>query len=33
MARKKVIREVIIPESITVQDLAQRMAVRGVDVI
>lgn len=30
---KKVIREVILPETITVQDLAARMASRGVDVI
>ena len=30
---EKVIREVIIPETITVQELANRMAVRGADVI
>ena len=30
---KKVVREVIVPESITVQELANRMAERGVDVI
>ncbi|KIL97590.1 Translation initiation factor 2 [Paramagnetospirillum magnetotacticum MS-1] len=30
---EKVIREVIVPESITVQELANRMAVRGADVI
>ncbi len=30
---KKTIREVVIPESISVQDLAQRMAVRGADVV
>lgn len=30
---QKVIRDVIIPESITVQELANRMAVRGVDVV
>jgi translation initiation factor IF-2 len=30
---QKVIRDVIVPESITVQDLANRMAVRGADVI
>jgi translation initiation factor IF-2 len=30
---KKVVREVVIPESITVQELANRMAERGVDVI
>ena len=29
----KVVREVVIPEAITVQDLANRMAVRGADVI
>jgi translation initiation factor IF-2 len=30
---KKVVRDVVIPEAITVQDLANRMAERGVDVI
>ncbi len=30
---QKVIRDVIIPETITVQELANRMAVRGVDVV
>ncbi len=30
---QKVIREVVVPETITVQELANRMAVRGVDVI
>ena len=30
---KKVVREVVVPESITVQELANRMAERGVDVI
>ena len=30
---KKVVREVVVPESIAVQELANRMAVRGVDVI
>jgi translation initiation factor IF-2 len=29
----KIVREVIIPETITVQELANRMAVRGVDVV
>jgi translation initiation factor IF-2 len=29
----KVVREVVIPETITVQELANRMAVRGVDVV
>ena len=32
-APQKIIREVIIPESITVQDLANRMATRAVDII
>jgi translation initiation factor IF-2 len=32
-AKEKIIREVIIPESITVQELANRMAERAVDVI
>jgi translation initiation factor IF-2 len=32
-APKKVIRDVVVPESITVQELANRMAERGVDVI
>jgi len=32
-AQEKVLREVIIPEAITVQELASRMAVRAVDVI
>jgi translation initiation factor IF-2 len=31
--REKVIREVVIPETITIQELANRMAERGVDVI
>jgi translation initiation factor IF-2 len=31
--REKVLREVIIPETITIQELANRMAERGVDVI
>jgi translation initiation factor IF-2 len=30
---QKVVREVVIPETITVSDLANRMAVRGIDVI
>ncbi len=30
---EKIIREVVIPETITVQELANRMAVRGVDVV
>ena len=32
-AGKKIVRDVIVPESITVQELANRMAVRAVDVI
>jgi translation initiation factor IF-2 len=32
-APQKIIREVVIPESITVQDLANRMATRAVDII
>ncbi len=32
-APQKVIREVIIPETITIKELADRMAVRGVDII
>jgi translation initiation factor IF-2 len=32
-APKKVVRDVVVPETITVQDLANRMAERGVDVI
>src|SRR5207248_5245730 len=31
--QQKIVREVIIPETITVQELANRMAERGVDVI
>ena len=30
---RKVVREVVIPETITVSDLANRMAVRGIDVV
>jgi len=32
-AKEKIVREVIIPEAITIQELANRMAERGVDVI
>ncbi len=32
-AQEKIVREVVIPEAITVQELANRMAVRAVDVI
>ena len=31
--REKLVREVIIPETITIQELANRMSERGVDVI
>jgi len=31
--REKIVREVIIPETVTIQELANRMTVRGVDVI
>src|SRR3546814_14039926 len=31
--QKKVLRDVVVPETITVQELASRMAERGVDVI
>ncbi len=33
MEQTKIVRDVVIPETITVQELAQRMAERGVDVI
>ena len=32
-AREKIVREVVIPEVITIQELANRMAERAVDVI
>ena len=31
--KEKLVREVIIPETITIQELANRMAERGVDVM
>lgn len=33
VSREKIVREVIIPETVTIQELANRMTVRGVDVI